>query len=406
VTRWKWRKKLSDRDSFANPLTLDSKGRIFVATRELGSDPAGWLIAVKPDGPEIYRTAEYGAFSAHLVASDKLYAAATSVASGGIRQIDPDTGIRIRSACEASLRGFRKWMFLVDEGTPQQRVVVLSSNNELMAARPGVASGPTCIEILAALQNDFAVTSESALLTQGESFLEFPWLGDNWGTAVTLAFPFSPAEVVKFPTSSGRFRLVGIGNSIGQASSFFIQNDDAGYTSVPIVGISGSLSDLTIGGTHAQPFFLVALDDWLLKAGFAPDDPSQLKLIQHMKFSSAVPELSSFVLGSGRLIYRSGADGRVDVYSADELRVISQTQLVENPSAGVTLTLDVSRHPDGTKDCTKPGVLYVLETTGRNLYAFIVDSKGIDAEAPWPKYQHDPRNTGNAKTSLKDFSCP
>ena len=37
--------------------------------------------------------------------------------------------------------------------------------------------------------------------------------------------------------------------------------------------------------------------------------------------------------------------------------------------------------------------------------ALIVDSRGIDTTAAWPKYQHDPRNTGNADTPVSEFAC-
>ncbi|WP_232293384.1 hypothetical protein [Stigmatella aurantiaca] len=32
--------------------------------------------------------------------------------------------------------------------------------------------------------------------------------------------------------------------------------------------------------------------------------------------------------------------------------------------------------------------------------AFIVDSPGMDPSAPWPKDQHDARNTGNPVTPI------
>jgi hypothetical protein len=38
--------------------------------------------------------------------------------------------------------------------------------------------------------------------------------------------------------------------------------------------------------------------------------------------------------------------------------------------------------------------------------SFIVDSRGIDTNAPWPKYQHDLRNTGNSTTPMVEFVCP
>ncbi|HEY3587815.1 MAG TPA: hypothetical protein VGK85_11710, partial [Myxococcaceae bacterium] len=49
------------------------------------------------------------------------------------------------------------------------------------------------------------------------------------------------------------------------------------------------------------------------------------------------------------------------------------------------------------------GVLYVGSLTG-NLFAVIVDSRGLDRTSSWPKYQHDVRNTGNPTTPIQ--SCP
>jgi hypothetical protein len=50
-----------------------------------------------------------------------------------------------------------------------------------------------------------------------------------------------------------------------------------------------------------------------------------------------------------------------------------------------------------------PGVLYAV-TRGGRLYSLVVDSRGLDTSAPWPKYQHDARNTGNPSTPIS--SCP
>jgi hypothetical protein len=68
-------------------------------------------------------------------------------------------------------------------------------------------------------------------------------------------------------------------------------------------------------------------------------------------------------------------------------------------------TIDCARDAAGSKLAGRPGVLYVGSNSGK-LYAFVVDSRGIDTTAPWPKYQHDPRNTGNADTALSEFACP
>ena len=48
------------------------------------------------------------------------------------------------------------------------------------------------------------------------------------------------------------------------------------------------------------------------------------------------------------------------------------------------------------------GTLYAA--SGTKLYALIVDSAGLDPMAPWPKFQHDVRNTGNPATPITN--CP
>ena len=50
-----------------------------------------------------------------------------------------------------------------------------------------------------------------------------------------------------------------------------------------------------------------------------------------------------------------------------------------------------------------PGVLYAATTSGK-VFAVIVDSPGLDPAAPWPRYQHDARNTGNPATPITN--CP
>ena len=47
-----------------------------------------------------------------------------------------------------------------------------------------------------------------------------------------------------------------------------------------------------------------------------------------------------------------------------------------------------------------PGTLYVVGNGSGAVYAIIVDSRGLDVSAPWPKFQHDTRNTGNIDTPV------
>ena len=80
--------------------------------------------------------------------------------------------------------------------------------------------------------------------------------------------------------------------------------------------------------------------------------------------------------------------------------------MLSNSSISVVSSpnIDCARSPTGVKiHC--PGTLYYGANNGK-LYAIIVDNPGIDTSSDWPKYQHDPRNTGSLSTPLTEFTCP
>ncbi len=117
------------------------------------------------------------------------------------------------------------------------------------------------------------------------------------------------------------------------------------------------------------------------------------------------------VLGSGSLVYLIGSTGSLTVRRTSDLSEVWQAPLTSLTGAGNVSqpALDVYRTVGGAKDCTKPlGVLYVTTRTGATatLRAILVDSKGLDGNAPWPKYQRDNANTGNSSLSTGDWTCP
>lgn len=111
-----------------------------------------------------------------------------------------------------------------------------------------------------------------------------------------------------------------------------------------------------------------------------------------------------------------GRDGHLYVVGSDgTLRVLSTASLLEEwrweavfPTSMSQLNLDINR--DSMTPCAagQPGVLYLAASSGAatRLYAVLVDSAGLDRNAPWPRHQHDPANTGNASTSLSPWTCP
>ncbi len=107
------------------------------------------------------------------------------------------------------------------------------------------------------------------------------------------------------------------------------------------------------------------------------------------------------VLGKNDRLYTLNDAGRVSAWTASTLAFQWN---VDIPSvlmnSFVSPTLDCRRNTTG-QPTTGPGTLYIAGAS--RLYAFIVDSPGL-ATAPWPKFQHDARNTGNPATPVTN--CP
>ena len=118
----------------------------------------------------------------------------------------------------------------------------------------------------------------------------------------------------------------------------------------------------------------------------------------------------------GALLYSTSATGtqapftspRITAYDALSLTPVWNTPAVFSDGFALVHALDCSRTAAGLGRPGAPGVLYATSYSANTsvLSAFIVDSPGIDALAPWPMQNHDPRNTNNLTTPNAPFSCP
>jgi hypothetical protein len=139
---------------------------------------------------------------------------------------------------------------------------------------------------------------------------------------------------------------------------------------------------------------------------FGADDKSLTRIpflgsvptAQHLSQS---PVIGAPVLGQDGFVYSADKSSLLTAFDSS----LSPLWSLGIPGTQSSLTLDCARDTSGAKRSNRPGTLYMTTSDGK-LDAFIVDSRSIDATAPWPKYQHDPRNTGNSSTSLTEFVCP
>jgi hypothetical protein len=124
---------------------------------------------------------------------------------------------------------------------------------------------------------------------------------------------------------------------------------------------------------------------------------SQLTVVQSGRSFSGAP-----VIGRGGVLYAAASDsGFVGAWPTSS-SARSWTLDTNIGATTISPALDCARDATGTARTEELGVLYVA--AGGRLYAFVVDSRGLDANAPWPKFQRDARSTGNPATPIS--SCP
>lgn len=117
----------------------------------------------------------------------------------------------------------------------------------------------------------------------------------------------------------------------------------------------------------------------------------------------STPIRAAPVLGKNDLVYTVASDGKVAAWGANGLGQIWSESLPGVSNLDVSPVLDCRRDAAGSPvPQSSVGWLYVA--AGTSVYSLIVDSPGLDPSAPWPKFQHDARNTGNPDTPITN--CP
>lgn len=109
---------------------------------------------------------------------------------------------------------------------------------------------------------------------------------------------------------------------------------------------------------------------------------------------TAGPIVAAPVIGAdGGIVYAVTTNGFVHAVNAITMEPLwTMPRPPGNPVFDTSPTIDCARKAGETTG--GPGTLYVMGRATGSLYALIVDSRGLDHRAPWPKFQNDVRNSG------------
>jgi hypothetical protein len=185
----------------------------------------------------------------------------------------------------------------------------------------------------------------------------------------------------------------------GGAGRLFISPDDGGT----VMGPPSNVSGVAVGRDGGAAVLFAVTQDagevgTLSKFDSLGSPLGQVSSPLPIPFPNATtPGTGTPVLGQNSFVYATAYDGTVLAAKQDMTpQWAVAPAIVGNVTASSTLDCNRERPASGT------GILYIANGTGW-LTAYIVDSPGLDTSAPWPKYQHDARNTGNTTVSV---GCP
>lgn len=412
VTRWKW--AFDPAGNILGTPAIGSRGTIYFGTSAPG--PTGKAFAVNPDGTrkweattgEVLGSVAVGEFASN---TEYVYVAAKA---GSIPTLYALNSVDGSDSKKCTYNGANELPSAIAVGTTtgslgatlETAVTVYNSpTGRAVKMRPNVNPliDDQCLEFVGVLQslqggsmvlsgtnvfygtNDFKVTSYDIGPTTGSN-------RGGW-----------PQNTIDFNRS-----LAILDDKVYGATSDTDSPTEGGLFSAPTAG--GAISSVYPAGSANSRVFNFSIGPNNI-AYFGAESTQPTKELLAFPLNIASPQITRAsgvgivrgapVVGKNDRLYTLNDAGRVSAWTASTL---APQWNVELPSvlanSFVSPTLDCRRTDTG-QPSTGPGILYIGASS--RLYAFIVDSPGL-ANAPWPKFQRDARNTGNPATPITN--CP
>jgi hypothetical protein len=405
VTRWKWR-YATGTPIRTTPAIADDGTVVFGTS----NGTAGSLYALAPGGGEKWPPIALGPIEAsvaigELVGAQQLLYVGTAARPSTLYAFSVGDGSPGASCLGSTnskpggeVRGALAVFTSSGVGGPYESATAFSSDQQLVTIRPRVsAPDPACTS---AQSSGSQVTRQNVVVNDSELYFATDdgvvrafliaggtWQKNSgWGSglgSVIVGESIATLALSNRLLATNSFRGVLAldrfdGSFVANAPDGGVQNDPGG----PSISTSGILFP---DGAALAPAIVAAETD----------------LTSHTRVPlSGAGSISTIAIGSAGSRYLLTLDGHLESHlltlALDWSEELDATSFESSP------TIDCFRD-GGTPAQSGTGVLYAGSTAG-NLFAVIVDDPGLDVTAPWPKYQHDIRNTGNPGTSLQ--SCP
>jgi len=418
VTRWLWAFDGKAGDIRASP-AIGDKGMVYIGT----SNTNGQVFALSQNGTKAWERALGSVVSSPAVGrvrsgDEYLYVGSTDSngaarlyalqgGTGNVVERCPDSNPGLGGNLIESAVGLGSTT--VDQvGAVETAVAIYNSSSSaarMVGLRPDAAQGDRCINLSGAGGVSIPPsTVGNSLVVSGENF----FYGTSDKRLASYVINANSART-NWPLSTTVIArgLALLDDAVYGAAASTDDPDSGGLFTAPQTVPAGtsSVTYFYPSTTPASRVFNLAIGKERI-AYFGAEVGASASLVRSDLSNPTTPQTASSpagfraapVLGVGGLLYTVNADGDVSSWTADGL-VQRWTVELELSTNEASPTLDCLRDATGAQVMGSPvGVLYV--PAGTRLHAFIVDSPRLDLEAPWPKYQHDARNSGNPATPI------
>lgn len=412
VTRWKW--TFDAVGEILGTPAVGNRGAVYIGTKALGS---GKAIALAPDGARKWEFTTGDVLGSPAVGDfvsneENVFVAAKSPAN--TPTLYALRGVAGTERVKCTYNGTNELPSAIAVGMTQGLTglvetgvtVYNGAQVRIVELRPsGVLPGAECTDVSAASMP--AIVPGGAVVLQGQNV--FYGTGDFKVTSYDLATgSSSPRANWPQDTTYLSRGLTLLGTTLyGGASS----TDNPGQGSLFSMPTTGGPLSIVYPTTPISRVFTLAIGSG--DAAYFGAETSSAKELLSLPLATSGGTPNNRAGGVGTLrgapviakndrLYTLNTQGRVAAWTASTLTSLWEAELPSAPgNANVSPTLDCRRDAAG-QAVAGLGTLYVPAAT--KLYALIVDSPGLDPNAPWPKYQHDARNTGNPVTPITN--CP
>jgi hypothetical protein len=397
VTRWKWRYS-AGAPIYTTPAIADDGSVLFGTAIDGGT---GALHALTSEGASKWSPLSIGAIKASpiigtLDGGQQLAYVGTAAAQGRLLSVDMADGSTV-AACPSS-GGYGAPIVgspaLVSAATSVEGALALVNGERLVNIRPS-----------APLPDDRCSTG---IATSSQAFPSTIVLAGTDAYAGTIdgtvrAYKLQSGNWIDNLSFGGGFGYSPVGN--GPVQLALLPPSIVGTTSLSgifsLEQSSGAFkSNYPDGGVNANPGGAIVADgEYIFGGGLEPSPnlySSSVSFASGSRTEIAEALVGTPVAGEGGLFYLATFGGALEVRSAPTTLNWAGSL---GPGESFLGSPTLGCGPAGAS----LGVLYVGSTSG-SFFAVIVDSRGLDRTSPWPKYQHDVRNTGNPTTPIQ--SCP